>query len=182
MSLPLLLGAAPGLLESAQETGRVFGFNSWLFLSQCLSFSIVCLLLYKFAYHPILAVLEKRRHLIEQSLADAANIKVHLAESERRVQELLSKANADAQKMIEEARQGAQTLADRRAQQAVAEAEQIIAKAHETSRLDHERMLADLKREVTRLVIDTTSKVTGKILTPDDHRRLSEEASREIAA
>jgi hypothetical protein len=35
---------------------------------------------------------------------------------------------------------------------------------------------------VTRLVIDTTAKVTGKVLTSEDQRRLSEEASREIAA
>jgi F-type H+-transporting ATPase subunit b len=167
--------AEPSLAEK-------FGVTPWNFISQCLSFSIVCILLRKFAYRPILEVLEKRRQTIEQSMADAARIKEQLAESERRHQEILNKANADAQRMIEEARAGAQALADRRAQQAVAEAEQIIAKAHESSRLDHERMLADLKREVTRLVIDTTSKVTGKVLTPDDQRRLSEEASREIAA
>ena len=43
-------------------------------------------------------------------------------------------------------------------------------------------MLAELKREVARLVVDTTAKVTGKVLTGDDQRRLSEEASREIAS
>ena len=43
-------------------------------------------------------------------------------------------------------------------------------------------MLAELKREVGRLVIDTTSKVTGKVLTADDQKRLSEEAAREVAA
>src|SRR4051812_40522042 len=172
------------LAEAAAEPGLAekFGVTGWNFISQCLSFSIVCILLRKFAYRPILEVLEKRRQTIEQSMTDAARMREQLAESERRHQEILSKANADAQKMIEEARASAQVLADRRAQQAIAEAEQIIAKAHESSRLDHEKMLADLKREVTRLVIDTTSKVTGKVLTPDDHRRLSEEASREIAA
>jgi len=172
------------LAEAAAEPGLAekFGVSGWNFISQCVSFTIVCILLRKFAYRPILEVLEKRRHTIEQSMADAARMREQLAESERRHQEILNKANADAQKMIEEARASAQVLADRRAQQAIAEAEQIIAKAHESSRLDHEKMLADLKREVTRLVIDTTSKVTGKVLTPDDHRRLSEEASREIAA
>jgi len=39
-----------------------------------------------------------------------------------------------------------------------------------------------LRREVARLVVDTTGKVTGKILTAEDQRRLSEEAAREIAA
>ena len=42
-------------------------------------------------------------------------------------------------------------------------------------------MLAELKREVGRLVIQTTATVTGKILTPDDHRRLAEETTRGLA-
>ena len=46
---------------------------------------------------------------------------------------------------------------------------------------DRERMLADLKREVGRLVIDTTSKVTGKVLTPADQERLNSETSRQLA-
>jgi F-type H+-transporting ATPase subunit b len=84
--------------------------------------------------------------------------------------------------MIEETRASAKALGERQAQQAVAEAEQIIAKAREASILERDRLLAELRREVARLVIDTTSKVTGKVLTTEDQRRLSEEASREIAA
>jgi F-type H+-transporting ATPase subunit b len=43
-------------------------------------------------------------------------------------------------------------------------------------------MLADLRREVGRLVVDTTAKVTGKVLTGDDQKRLAEETTRELAA
>lgn len=179
--LPITLPVA-AITDTVREVGEQFGFNGWLFLSQVFSFSIVCVLLYKFAYHPILTVLETRRQKIEQGLADAAHIKTQLAESERRYQEILAKANADAQRMIEEARASAQSLADKRAQQAVSEAEGIIAKAREATEQDRARMMADLKREVARLVINTTSKVTGKVLSDDDQRRLSEEASREIAA
>ena len=46
---------------------------------------------------------------------------------------------------------------------------------------DHARMLAELKREVGRLVVQTTATVTGKVLTPDDQRRLSEETQKQIA-
>jgi len=42
--------------------------------------------------------------------------------------------------------------------------------------------MTQLKRELGRLVVDTTAKVTGKILTSDDQRRLQEEASRTLAA
>jgi F-type H+-transporting ATPase subunit b len=177
MSL-FILAAAGGIIETAKRTGEAFGFNGWLFISQCISFAIVCILLKKFAYGPIMQVLEQRRQTIEQGLADAARSKAQLAESERSHQEILAKANATAQKMVDEARATAQVQADKVTAQANAEAEQIRAAARESARLEHDRMLADLKREVTRLVVDTTSRVTGK----EDHRRLSEEATREVAA
>ena len=43
-------------------------------------------------------------------------------------------------------------------------------------------MLAELKREVGRLVVQTTASVTGKILTADDHRRLAEETATATGA
>ena len=43
-------------------------------------------------------------------------------------------------------------------------------------------MLVELKREVGQLVVQTTAKVTGKILTPEDQRRLAEETAKLIVA
>jgi len=65
-------------------------------------------------------------------------------------------------------------------QKAIAAAEQIVARAREAATRDHERMLAELKREVGRLVVQTTATVTGKILTPDDQRRLAEETEKQL--
>ena len=175
-------GIVDSLVESAQRTGETFGFNPWLFFSQIVSFVIVAAILQQFAYKPILKVLEERRKKIADGLANAEKIKQQLAESEKRHQEIHTKANADAQRMIDEARASAQALSDKKAQQAISEAEQIIAKAHEAARIEREKMFTDLKREVGRLVISTTAKVTGKVLSDDDQRRLSEEASREVAA
>jgi F-type H+-transporting ATPase subunit b len=168
-------GIVDNLVQSAKETGEVFGVNAWLLFSQIFSFSVVAFLLHKLAYKPILTVLETRRQKIAEGLANAEKIKVQLAESEARVQEILTKANADAQRMIDEARASAQAVADKRTQQAISEAEQIIAKARE-------KILAELKREVGRLVIDTTARVTGKVLTQTDQKRINEEAAREVSA
>ncbi len=175
-------GILEGLLQTARETGEQFGVNWPLFISNVVSFLIVCWLLQRFAYKPVLKVLEQRRQRIAESLENADQIKAQLAEAETRHAEILARANAEAQKMIEEARASAAALAQTREQQAIAEAEGIIAQAREAVTTEHQRMLADLRREVGRLVIDTTAKVTGKVLTPDDQKRLSEETAREIAA
>ncbi|PYL87888.1 MAG: ATP synthase F0 subunit B [Verrucomicrobia bacterium] len=181
-SILILAQSSSGILDSAKETADTFGWNPWLFFSQVISFVIVALLLRRFAYKPILGVLEERRRRIEEGLLNADKIKKELAEAEKRYAEILAKANADAQKMIDEARESSAHLAERKQQEAVAAAEQIIAKAREASAIEHERTMEALKRELGRLVVDTTAKVTGKVLTSDDQKRLQEEAARQLAS
>ena len=53
--------------------------------------------------------------------------------------------------------------------------------ARQTAQQDHDRMLAALKQEVGRLVVQTTAAVTGKILTPEDQQRLAEETASQFA-
>lgn len=182
MNMIFLAAAAEGgALEGAKATALQFGFNAWLLLCQIISFLIVAFLLQRFAYKPILNVLEERRQRIAEGLANAEKIRHQLAESEARYEEILAKANAEAQRMIDEARQSASALADKRTQAAIAEAEQIVAKAREASKVEHDRVLAELRREVGRLVVQTTAQVTGKVLTPQDQDRINEEAVRQIA-
>ena len=169
-------------MDSVKETADTFGWNWRLFLSQVISFTIVALLLRRFAYKPILAVLEERRQRIAEGLVNAEKIKKQLAEAEQRYAEILAKANADAQRMIDEARESSGHLAERKEQEAIAAAEQIMAKAREASAIEHERTMAELKRELGRLVVETTAKVTGKVLTAEDQRRLQEEAARQLAS
>jgi len=178
----LIIAASSGGADILRETAETFGWNWKLFLSQVISFCIVAFLLRRFAYKPILAVLEERRRKIEEGQLNAEKIRKELAEAEKRYQEIVAKGNADAQKMIDEARDSAAHLSERKQQEAVAAAEQIMAKAREAGAIEHERTMAQLKRELGRLVVDTTAKVTGKVLTPDDQRRLQEEATRTFSA
>ena len=178
----MIIAASGGAADIIRETADTFGWNWKLFLSQVISFCIVAFLLRRFAYRPILAVLEERRRKIEEGQLNAEKIRKELAEAEKRYQEIIAKGNADAQKMIDEARTSAAHLSERKQQEAVAAAEQIVAKAREASAIEHERTMAQLKRELGRLVVDTTAKVTGKVLTSDDQRRLQEEATRTLSA
>ena len=177
----IIAATSGGAADILRDTADNFGWNWKLFLSQVISFCIVAYLLQRFAYKPILAVLEERRRKIEEGQMNAEKIKKELAEAEKRYQEIVAKANADGQKMIDEARESAAHLSDRKQQEAIMAAEQIISKAREAAAIEHDRTMASLKRELGRLVVDTTAKVTGKVLTADDQRRLQEEAAREVA-
>jgi F-type H+-transporting ATPase subunit b len=67
-------------------------------------------------------------------------------------------------------------------QKAIAVAEQVVIRAREATERERARMLAELRREVGRLVVQTTASVTGKILTAEDHRRLAEETAHRLAS
>jgi F-type H+-transporting ATPase subunit b len=181
MNSIIAAAAGGGFSEMLRDTAETFGWNWQLFLSQVVSFFIVAFLLRRFAYRPILAVLEERRRRIEEGQLNAEKIKKQLAEAEARYTEILTKANAEAQKMIDQARESSAHLAERKQQEAIAAAEQIIAKAREASAIEHNRTMESLKRELGRLVVDTTAKVTGKVLTAEDQQRLQEETTRQLA-
>ena len=165
-----------------EQIARTFGVDWQHLIAQIISFSIVCFVLYRLAYRPVLAILERRRQQIAESLSNAENIKAELARTETRRQEKMAEVNAQATKMIEEARAAAKRVQEMETQKAIAAAEQILVKAREAAERDHDRMLAELKREVGRLVVQTTATVTGKVLTPADQQRLAEEAAKQLAS
>jgi F-type H+-transporting ATPase subunit b len=177
----LMLLAQVGGDGPVQEIARQFGVDWSHLIAQIISFGIVCALLYKFAYRRVLDMLDQRRWQIVESLANAEKIKAELAQTESQRQEVIAHANAQATKLIEEARAAAGRVQEQETQKAIAAAEQIIAKAREAAAQDHARMLTALKREVGRLVVQTTSTVTGKILTTEDQQRLAEETARVVA-
>src|SRR6201993_4969203 len=154
----IITATSGGVTDILRNTAETFGWNWKLFLSQVISFCIVAFLLQRFAYKPILAVLEERRRKIEEGQLNAEKIKKELADAERRYQEILRKANADAQRMIDEARESATNLSERKQQEAIAAAGQIISKAREASAIENERTMVSLKRELGRLVVDTPAK------------------------
>jgi F-type H+-transporting ATPase subunit b len=165
-----------------ETIARTFGVDWPHLIAQIISFCIVCFLLQRFAYKPILKMLEDRRQQIAQGIANAENIKAELAQTETQRQGVMAKADAQANKVIEEAHAAAARVEEHETQKAIALAEQIIIKSREAAAQEHARMLAELKCEVGRLVVQATAKVSGKILTPDDQQRLAEETSRRLAA
>jgi F-type H+-transporting ATPase subunit b len=179
MSHFIMLAQAGGG-NPVKQIADTFGVDWSHLVSQIISFGIVCVLLYFFAYKRVLNMLEERRERIAEGLANAEKIKQELAQTEQQRQEVMVQANVQATKLIEEARAAAARVQEAETQKAIAAAEQIIAKAREAAAQDHARMLAELKREVGRLVVQTTATVTGKILTPEDQRRLAEETAKQV--
>jgi F-type H+-transporting ATPase subunit b len=157
------------------------GIEWRILLAQTISFSFVFFVLWKYAYGPIFNMLHARREKIAASLANAEKIKTDVARTEAERQKILGQAGDQANKLIDDARQAAARVREQETQKAIVAAEQIVVKAREAAAQERSQMLADLRREVGRLVVQTTATVTGKILTPDDQRRLAEETQKQLS-
>lgn len=163
------------------EMTRKFGLSFPKFLAQVLIFIAVYAILKKFAFGPILAMLEQRRQRIADGEAKLDKIAKNLVDAELSAKTVLDKANDDATRLIKEAGDSAKSLTEKRQQEAIHEASHILAKAREASTLEHEQLMAQLKREFGRMVTDATSRVTGKVLNTDDQSRINQETSAQVS-
>ncbi len=185
MDAPLLLVTQAIVQASGsgpvERIATTFGVDWPQLLAQTASFCIVCTILHRYAYRPVLKMLEVRREQIAQGLATAEKIKAEMARTEAQRQEVMAQASDQANKFIEEARAAAVRVREQETQKAIATAEQIVINARAAAAQEHERMLGELKREVGRLVVQAATTVTGKILTSEDQRRLAEETAKQVA-
>ena len=187
MELPLLLaaqdgGVVDGLKTTAQDIGTKFGFDTQLFISQLIGFFIVAAVLYKFASKPLQNVLAEREKRIADSLAAAEKMKADLAKADEDRKRALAEAGVQAQKIIEEARAAAAAITERESQKAIATAAEIIAKAKQANESEFKRLETELKREIGRLSVQAAMRVSGKILTAEDQKRLADETNNQLAA
>lgn len=174
--------SAEGQEGQIAAIARTFGVDWSHLTAQIISFSIVCAVLYRFAYGPVLRMLDARRQQIALGLANAEKIDTALAGIEADRQKTIAGARIEAAQLIAEARAVGKRVQELETQRAVVTAEQIVAKAREAAALEHQRMLAELRRDVGRLVVQTTAAVVGRVMTPDDERRLAADAALHLSA
>ncbi len=159
-----------------------FGVSIPKLAAQIILFLVVYACLNRYAFGPIINMLEERRRRIEEGQLNAEKIKRQLADAEKRYQEILQKANTEAEQLIDEARRSGEALTEKQTQAAIQQAADIVSKAQVAIEAERNRMISEVRHEMVNLVVNTTSKVTGKVLTPADQERLNEETARQLAA
>ena len=170
-------------MDQIADVARTFGVDWPHLIAQTISFGIVCTVLYLLAYTPILRMLAARREQIAGGLANAAQIEARLQRiGEERREDQMRRAEEQGRLLVEEAQAARASLRERATQEAIAAAGQIEASARDAAERERTQMIADARRDVGRLVIQTSAAVTGKVLTAEDHRRLAEGTARQLGA
>ena len=92
------------------EVLETFGVQPVLILAQIVNFIILLFLLKKFAYKPIMKVLDDRKHKIETSVKQAEEIEIKLAETESKQKEIVKAAEKESSRILDETREAAKKL------------------------------------------------------------------------
>ena len=162
------------------EFAREYGFNLNVILSQIITFAVWALALYYLAIKPVTKTLDERRQKIADGLQYAEEMKVQLAEAERERAAKVRQATEEAHKILTEAREQSKEMLEKKTQEAAAQAEAIIRKASEATLLERQKMLSDVRKEVARLVVLTSSKVLSRDLSDTEKKTFSESAGKEL--
>jgi F-type H+-transporting ATPase subunit b len=145
-----------------------------------LAFGVTLYLLNKFAFPRIAEALDRRRQAIEESIDHAERTKREADELLEEYRGRLREAREQAEQIVVRARRASDSLQDDAKAAASKQREELLAATRRDIEAETRRALEEIRKEVANLTVVATEKVTRKSLTPDDHRRLIEEALGEV--
>jgi F-type H+-transporting ATPase subunit b len=158
-----------------------FGVDGPHLLAQLVNFAILAFVLYRFAIKPALGQMEERNRLIEKGLADAQSATQRLAEAQKASEAKLNAASDEAAKILADARHAAKAAVEAAKAEASAAQAEVVAKAKAAIEADRVKMLAEVRGEVSRLVVETAAKVLEQQLDDATRGRLNEAAVKQLA-
>jgi F-type H+-transporting ATPase subunit b len=178
--LALLLAAAPALAAAGEHQPSITDPRFDLTIWSIIIFVILFLVLRRYAWGPILEGLHKREEHIKAAVEEAKRAREETERMKTQFQAELAKAHEEIPKMMEAARKDAQQLAEEmrtRAQAEIQADRQRLRREIETAR---DQALHEIWNQAAQLATLISAKAIRRSLTPEDHRRLMDEALEEL--
>ena len=143
-------------------------------------FAVSLLILRRLAFPRISAALDRRQRAIEEAIDTAEETRRKADELLAEYRERLAEARKQAEEIIERARKVGETHERESEEEAKARREQLMDQARRDIEAETRRALQEIRAEVADLTVMATERVTRKVLTEEDQRKLVEEALREL--
>ena len=155
------------------------GFNFPSLIVFVVNFAILLVVLYIFAYKPILGVMDRRASQIRENLEAADRAREEASSSRREMQSQLQEARSEGQRLIEQARQMAERYREEERARAREEGEAFVARAREDIQRERDVALQEVRSHFADLAIDAAERVISRSLDRDTHRDLIEQVLQE---
>ncbi|MBI2593924.1 F0F1 ATP synthase subunit B [Candidatus Daviesbacteria bacterium] len=157
-----------------------FGVQPVLLLAQIVNFLVLLWILNKLLYKPILKVLEERKAKIEKGLKNAEEIEKRLAQTAEEEEKAILAAAKMGEKIIKQAQDMAIQLIDEGKVKAESLADQVLQRAKEQALAEREQIKKEVREHLAGFVMLALEKVTGKVVTKDDQRKMIEDTVRKM--
>jgi len=148
------------------------GIDGRLLLAQLINFIILLAVLYKFAYGPVLKMLEERTKKIEKGLKDAEESQKKLAEISEKEAAVLVEARKNAQQIIKKSEESAVKNAEDIVALAKEQSDRLLEQAQKQIEQEKAKIMAEVKTEIAGLVVAATGKIIGEKLDAEKDREL----------
>jgi F-type H+-transporting ATPase subunit b len=140
------------------------GVSLGFLLFQIFNFAILCILLYAWAYKPILKMMNNRKQMIAQGLEDARIASEARANAEQDAAKIIAEAQNKANQIVRDSTERAETAALEIRAAADAEATKAREAALGEVQDERDRMLGDLRSQIAALAIAAAQKLVGESL------------------
>ena len=143
-------------------------------------FGLTFLVLRRFAFGPIQKIIDERRARIQSSIEEAEKAR---SEARRLLEEhraLIGQARGQSEQILSEARKVADSMARRVKEETEADRHRRLEETKRQIEAETQRALEQIRTEVAELTLIATTKVTGKVLEDADHKRLIDDAIRDL--
>lgn len=157
------------------------GIDWKLFVAQIVNFVILLLVLRRFAYQPILNLLEERREKIEQGLKHSDEATEYLKSAREESSRMLAKAKQDAQRMIEEAQGMAEKTAKTIISESQEEANKIVEDARRKMQQEKVRIMDDVRADMVNLITLAMEKTIQKRFDSEDDQKFIDATLEKVA-
>jgi F-type H+-transporting ATPase subunit b len=145
-----------------------------------LAFGATVYILNKVTFPRIQEALDRRRKAIEESIESAQRAKAEADQLLEEYRARLREARQQAEEIVVRARKAGESFQEEAKTSAKQQREELLEATRREIEAETRRALDEIRKEVADLTVIATEKVTRKSLTPDDHRRLIEEALSEV--
>jgi F-type H+-transporting ATPase subunit b len=144
------------------------------------SFAVTVWVLKRFAFGRIQKAIDERRERIRQALEEADRARDEARKLLEEHKKLIASARSDAEEILAEARRVSEAQRARVKEETEADRQRRLEETKRQIEAETRRALEQIRAEVAELTIVAASKVTGKVLTKSDHKRLIAEAVGEL--
>ena len=165
---------------ASSEQNPLVQLDPGLFIWTILTFLLLLMVLAKFAWKPLLEMLDERQKSIDDSLLSAEKARLELAGINKESEAILSKSRTQAQTIVADAKSAADKLKEDIVSKAKEEADGQLKKAKNQISVEKDRALLEIRQEVVELSITVAEKIIKKNLSKDDNASIIEDSLNKL--